>query len=562
MRLQTEEAATIACCIHIHIDCPEVFMMDGGSGKESLDGISVVSPDDTGSGLVDPLQRSQNGEQSACMAPRWFTPLRLLGIFCMINMLNYVDRGAIASNGVNGRQGDPGCEHGRHCDPGSGIQGEFHLSNFQDGILPAAFMIGLLVASPIFAGMSKVYNPFRLIGAGLSVWTVAVFGCSLATGFIPLTICRMFVGVGEASFVSLAAPFIDDNAPLGQKTKWLASFYMCIPAGVALGYVYGGVIASLLNWRAAFWLEALLMLPFAFFGFVAEPLQMHGTRVKSPIDMSRRSPSGVLPGEQTKASHDQVKPLMTWRDSFLLGIRETGGDVKVVLSNKIYILNLLADICHTAVLGAYAFWGPKAARTLFHIENADLIFGLITILTGIVGTLSGGAMLDYLDSTIKQAFRINIFQLMSVAAFIGGLACFLAFMAPNLGIFIPIFAVGEFFLFAVQGPVNIVVLQSVTPGLRPLAMALCTIFIHVCGDVPSPPLLGLFQDKVNNWRVTMGAFTLVFLPAVVFWAAGSLLTDRVDESTSSSTDTDASRDGAENQAMPLLVPRSSTSGPQ
>eukprot|EP00850_Spirogloea_muscicola_P006241 SM000029S10536 [mRNA] locus=s29:584886:590681:- [translate_table: standard] len=485
-----QEAAKLACCIHVHIECPDVLMMDGGPGKEGRDGISVVSPDVIGNGLVDPLQRSQNGEQSACMAPGWFTPLRLLGIFCMINMLNYVDRGAIASNGVNGRQGDPGCEHGHHCDPGSGIQGEFHLSNFQDGILPAAFMIGLLVASPIFAGMSKLYNPFRLIGAGLSVWTVAVFGCSLATGFISLTICRMFVGVGEASFVSLAAPFIDDNAPPGQKTKWLALFYMCIPAGVALGYVYGGVIASLLDWRAAFWLEALLMLPFAFFGFVAEPLQMHGkcTKVKSPIDMSRRSPSGVLPVDQTNASHDQVKPLITWRDSLLLGIRETGGDVKVVLSNRIYILNLLANICHTAVLGAYAFWGPKAARTLFHIENADLIFGLITILTGIVGTLSGGAMLDYLGSTIKQAFR-----LMSVAAFIGGLACFLAFMAPTLSVFIPIFAVGEFFLFAVQGPVNIVVLQSVTPGLRPLAMALCTIFIHVCGDVPSPPLLGLFQ---------------------------------------------------------------------
>ncbi|GKF73771.1 hypothetical protein Tco_0220103 [Tanacetum coccineum] len=36
------------------------------------------------------------------MAPSWFTPKRLLVIFCVINMINYVDRGAIASNGVNG----------------------------------------------------------------------------------------------------------------------------------------------------------------------------------------------------------------------------------------------------------------------------------------------------------------------------------------------------------------------------------------------------------------------------------------------------------------------------
>jgi hypothetical protein len=53
----------------------------------------------------------------------------------------------------------------------------------------------------------------------------------------------MFVGVGEASFISLAAPFIDDNAPQEQKAAWLGLFYMCIPSGVALGYVYGGYVS-------------------------------------------------------------------------------------------------------------------------------------------------------------------------------------------------------------------------------------------------------------------------------------------------------------------------------
>jgi len=55
------------------------------------------------------------------------------------------------------------------------------------------------------------------------------------------------VGVGEASFISLAAPFIDDNAPAAQKTAWLAMFYMCIPTGIALGYVYGGLVSLMLH---------------------------------------------------------------------------------------------------------------------------------------------------------------------------------------------------------------------------------------------------------------------------------------------------------------------------
>nr|GFC07962.1 probable sphingolipid transporter spinster homolog 2 isoform X2 [Tanacetum cinerariifolium] len=71
------------------------------------------------------------------------------------------------------------------------------------------------------------------------------------------------VGVGEASFISLAAPFIDDNAPVTQRTAWLGIFYMCIPTGIALGYVYGGWVGDAFGWRYAFFGEAILMLPFA-----------------------------------------------------------------------------------------------------------------------------------------------------------------------------------------------------------------------------------------------------------------------------------------------------------
>lgn len=34
-------------------------------------------------------------------------------------------------------------------------RGEFHLTNGEDGVLSSAFMVGLLIASPIFASMAK-----------------------------------------------------------------------------------------------------------------------------------------------------------------------------------------------------------------------------------------------------------------------------------------------------------------------------------------------------------------------------------------------------------------------
>ncbi|KAI3992993.1 hypothetical protein MKX01_009736 [Papaver californicum] len=175
-----------------------------------------------------------------------FTPKTLLVIFCVINMLHYVDRGAIASNGVNGSL--RACTEEGICTGGNGIQGDFNLNYFQDGILSSAFMVGLLLASPIFASLAKSHNPFRLIGVGLSVWTFAAAGCGISCDFWSINISH--------------------------KTVWLAIFYMCIPTGIAVGYVYGGLVGGYFNWRFAFFGEAILMLPFVVLGFAVKPLQL------------------------------------------------------------------------------------------------------------------------------------------------------------------------------------------------------------------------------------------------------------------------------------------------
>lgn len=52
-----------------------------------------------------------------------------------------------------------------------------------------------------------------------------------------------------------------------------------------------------------------------------------------------------------------------------------------------------------------------------------------------------------------------------------------------------------FFLLLVQAPVNYVCLHCVEPSLRPLSMAISTVAIHIFGDVPSSPLVGIVQVK-------------------------------------------------------------------
>ncbi|KDO78751.1 hypothetical protein CISIN_1g0089572mg, partial [Citrus sinensis] len=400
-------------------------------------------------------------------------------------------------------------------------RGDFKLNNFQDGVLSSAFMVGLLVASPIFASLAKSHNPFRLIGVGLSVWTFATAGCGSSFDFWSIAICRMLVGVGEASFISLAAPFIDDNAPVPQKTAWLSMFYMCIPTGVALGYVYGGVVGSHLNWRYAFWGEAILMLPFAVLAFVIKPLQLKGF---APAESGKAQVvASVSEGSEASNLNDHVSEDISDQASersiksigesrFLNQLSQFSQDTKVLLQEKVYVVNVLGYIAYNFVIGAYSYWGPKAGYNIYHMSNADMMFGGVTIVCGIVGTISGGFILDQMGATISNAFK-----LLSAATFLGAISCLTAFCLSSLYGFLALFTVGELLVFATQAPVNYVCLHSVKPSLRALSMAISTVSIHIFGDVPSSPLVGVLQDHVNNWRKTTLALTSIFFLAAGIW---------------------------------------------
>ncbi|KVI01860.1 Major facilitator superfamily [Cynara cardunculus var. scolymus] len=391
----------------------------------------------------------------------WFTPKRLLLLFCVINLITYLDRGAIASTGVNGVPGS--CTPNGVCSHGTGIQGDFNLNNAKDGILSSAFMVGLLLASPIFASLAK-----RL------------------------------VGVGEASFISLAAPFIDDNAPVSQ-------------VGDAVG------------WRQAFFGEAIMMVPFVILCFVMKPVELKG--FSHDKDVSGSSNEKVTDNKSENST----------------GLSNFFRDVNVLLHEKIYVVNVLGYMAYNFVIGAYSYWGPKAGYSIYNMvsafdpmldadcvlqSDADMLFGAITIVGGIVGTLGGGFVLDHLNSTIPNAFK-----LLSAATFLGAVFCFSAFCFKDMNIFIVLFLIGEILVFATQGPVNFVSIHSVKPRLRPLSMAMSTVSIHIFGDVPSSPLVGIMQDKLKNWRKTALILSSVLFLAAGIWFIGVFLRapDRYDE---------------------------------
>mmetsp|Transcript_6270 Transcript_6270/g.13766 ORF Transcript_6270/g.13766 Transcript_6270/m.13766 type:complete len:518 (+) Transcript_6270:206-1759(+) len=467
--------------------------------------------------------------------PRWFTPLRLLAIFCYTNLFVYLDRGVIGSNGVNG---SPVSEQNPE---GSGIQGEFKLTYFQDGLLPAAFMVGLLLSAPVFAEACKHVSAFRLLAIGMGIWTVACIGCGIAPNFIFLLFCRALVGVGEASFVSLAAPFIDDCAPAKNKTKWFAAFYLCIPVGFALGYIVGGVVAAQLSWRWAFIFEAIFMVPFVLFVSLVQPLQLHGTK-HTP------TPGGSVAQTQNRLS---------------VVLRTFWNDIKKVCAQRVWVIVDVAYTFYVAVIGVYGYWGPQAGRQLFFgtdssssASTADLAFGGVTVITGVVGSLGGGIILDLVGSTVRNA---NI--LCAVSSLLGCVICILAFSTTqSFAAFMVVFAFGQLAIFLLQAPVAAVGMWCVPSALRPLGISIMTVSIHLFGDVPSPPLLGLLQsalaegkeghEAAEQWRVSMSLVSILLAVAgLLFLAAARFSTPGTDFREIDKED-DEKKDNAKSEVLP------------
>ncbi|DBB18663.1 TPA: hypothetical protein ACH3X3_000277 [Trebouxia sp. C0006] len=380
-----------------------------------------------------PLLTASASEDTVNTDPAWYTPARLLIAFCVVSFLVFLDRGIIASNGVNGDK-----------ESNTGIQGEFQLSKFQDGVLPAAFMIGLLIASLVFSELCKYYNAFRLIGWGMAIFMVSSVGCGFANSFWTLLVCRIIMGAGEASIINLTGPFIDDVAPPSQKTLWFGILYLFPTVGIAVGYIFGGVIGASMGWRMPFLIQAAVCVPVVLWLFLVHPISlrtMHDDEEEAHTDLS-----APLLGSEAAPAAAVVNSL--W------------GDICILCRHPVFLYSSLGYCPVQGAFGVYSYFGPQAGHELFGVgrESIDLTFGGVTIVTAVVATLLGGWALDRVGSSIKNAMLLN-----GISAVVGFVAIVAAFWIPpatTTGFvwFIIIFAIGELAIFAGTAPVGAVML--------------------------------------------------------------------------------------------------------
>jgi MFS transporter, Spinster family, sphingosine-1-phosphate transporter len=368
------------------------------------------------------------------------SPRGVLALLLAVNILNYVDRQVLYALLPL-------------------ISGDLHLTDAQAGSLASAFMVVYMLAAPPIAWLADTRGRRPWIAGGVALWSVATGAAALAAGFASLFASRAAVGVGEACYGAISPSFVAERFTPEKRGRALALFSMAIPVGSALGYAGGGLAGDAFGWRKAFFIVGIPGLLLALLCTLLPNDPPH-----------RDTPSAAA------------------------GYRE-------VFAIRSFRLITFALAAMTFALGGFAVWMP----TFFHrtyqlsVGQAGTLFGAITVLGGLVGSLLGGWLADALRRRASDADLI----VSGIGLIAGTPFAAAAIMATNLHFAVGALFIAETLLFLNMGPLNAAIVSVTRLETRSMAFAANILVIHLLGDAASPFLIGWGSDLFGLSRALL-----------------------------------------------------------
>jgi MFS family permease len=394
---------------------------------------------------------------------------RALIVLTAINLLNYLDRYLVPPLVPD-------------------LKGAMALSDEQVGWLWPAFMLVYMVTAPAFGAWGDRGSRRRPIAIGVFIWSLATVLSGLARSYPQLLGARALVGIGEAAYVAIAPALLADCFPVSARGRVYSVLNMAIPVGAALGYVLGGLIGQHAGWRDAFFI-------------CGAP----GALLAAAVLLIPDPPRGV----QEPAPAAPSTP-----------VAGAGGALGVywsLLRRTPYMLLVLGYAAYTFGLGGLGFWMPVFLERVRGVPPvaATRDFGMVVVLTGIVGTLLGGWLGDYCLKRSRQGYLW-----FSAAVTLAAAPCALvALIAPVASEYYPAIVAAELLLFMSTGPINAAIANIVSPLERASAMALSMFIIHLLGDVPSPPLIGHLSDASSLGKAVLVVPAAIGIGGIVWLLA-------------------------------------------
>ncbi|XP_053310919.1 sphingosine-1-phosphate transporter SPNS2 isoform X2 [Spea bombifrons] len=452
---------------------------EGVGGLETLPGsIPVTTP-------LDIKSRDTDSPISKATAPKKLNRRRArvvaAGILSVGNVLNYLDRYTVAGVLLD-------------------IQQHFGVKDSGAGLLQTVFICSFMIAAPIFGYLGDRFNRKVILSCGIFFWSIITFSSS----FIPkqyfwlLVLSRGLVGIGEASYSTIAPTIIGDLFTKNTRTLMLSVFYFAIPLGSGLGYIIGSSVKQVAgDWRWALRVSPVL-------GMIT------GTLLLIFVPAAKRGHA------------DPNKHRTSWVN-----------DMKALIKNRSYVFSSLATSTVSFATGALGMWIPLYLYRAQVVQKTmepcniglcstkdSLIFGAITCITGFLGVITGAGATKWCRQKTKRADPlVCAVGMLGSAIFI--CLVFVAAKSSSVAAYICIFA-GETLLFSNWAITADILMYVVKPTRRATAVALQSFTSHLLGDAGSPYLIGFISDLIQQsttqsplWEFLSLGYALMLCPFVV-----------------------------------------------
>ncbi len=390
------------------------------------------------------------------MTPQQLHARTALLVLTALNLLNYADRNVLFAVQPL-------------------VQAEFHLSKVQIGYLTSAFLGFYMIAAPFVGPLADRYSRKLIISLGAIFWSGLTLLTAFTHTYTELLIRHTLVGIGEATFVTIAPTFVADLFAEEMRGRILGVFYLAIPVGSAAGYLLGGNLAPHYGWRFPFYIAAAP-------GFL---LAIAALFLKEP----------------ERGQFDSVAET-----------RERG-TVFGLARNPAFLTATLGMAAMTFSLGGIQVWMPQFLYSERHysLARANFVFGIIIVVDGIVAALAGG----WLGDSLLRRMKGSYYLVSAVSMALGVPVMIVALFAKGHAM-MPAFGLAAFFLLLNTSPLNAALINSVGAHIRATAIAVNIFIIHILGDVPSPTMMGWVADR----RSLQAAFVL---PVIAMMISAAIL---------------------------------------
>ncbi len=157
----------------------------------------------------------------------------ILVLLFSLQVVNYIDRVALSVAAKS-------------------IAGEYGLSAIQVGYLFSSFLWTYTLLLLPCGILCDRLGAKTISSIGVSIWSAATVLTSISWNFASILLCRLGLGIGEATIVPAAGKIVREWMPANERATALAAFSAGTFAGPAVGALIVATIEQAYGWRTAF----------------------------------------------------------------------------------------------------------------------------------------------------------------------------------------------------------------------------------------------------------------------------------------------------------------------